>query len=190
MSHELRRVLLNEAHDSDGLIEVGLREWFDPYAAGLKSGPFEVLRENRAAVAHGTAQVRKASVVFLTLGLVEGWVDSVTGLAMNRAPTDRSLVLIINTCNPNMRFVLTVSPVPFHATFRAMDVVTTNTLSKSLLRTVVDDLAYRLDFVDYFSSYEIVVNRLRSISWMEDQIHVSSEMVAHVMSVFERLYLS
>jgi len=215
ISHELRRVLLNEIYDADGLIEIGPGEWFDPHAAGLKSGPFDVVRENRAAVAHGTAQIRKASVVFLTLGLVEGWVDSVTGLAMNRAPTGRSLIRLANRfalvrptyeeardeleaticlirekCNPDMKFLLTVSPVPFHATFRPMDVVTANTLSKSLLRTFVDDLAARLDFVDYFPSYELVMNSPRNIAWREDHLHVHPLMVAHVMKKFAEVYLS
>jgi hypothetical protein len=92
MTHEIRRVLLDETHENDGLIEVQPGVWFDPHASGTKLGSFEIVRQCRHQIAAATAQIRSADVVFLTLGLVEGWVDSFTGLAMNRVPGGRSLV--------------------------------------------------------------------------------------------------
>lgn len=214
MTHEIRRVLLDEQHEDDGLIELQSDLWFDPHAAGTRSGPYEMVRDCRRQIAAATAQIRQADVVFLTLGLVEGWVDTKTGLAMNRAPGGRpmmrladrfnfvvpsygealveleeTIALIREVCNPDMHFVITVSPVPFHATFRPLDVVTANTLSKSLLRTLTDEVSSRHDFVDYFPSYEIVTNSPRELAWSEDKLHVNHRMVGHVMRSFRACYL-
>jgi hypothetical protein len=51
-------------------------------------------------------------------------------------------------------------------------------------------LAARLDFVDYFSSYELVMNSPRKIAWREDHLHVHPSMVAHVMKSFGEIYLA
>jgi hypothetical protein len=214
MTHEIRRVLLDEKHEHDGLIELQPGVWFDPHSAGTKSGAFDMVQACRQRVADATRQIRSADFVFLTLGLVEGWLDTVTGLAMNRAPTGRALVkladrfelvvptyneavaeleasiaLIRQVCNPNMRFIVTVSPVPFHATFRPLDVVVANTLSKGLLRTVCDELTSKYDYVDYFPSYELVTNSPRELAWAADQLHVHHKMVGHVMQVFLSRYV-
>jgi hypothetical protein len=214
MTHEIRRVLLDEKHEHDGLIELQPDVWFDPHSAGTKSGPFEMVQACRQKMADATRQIRNADYVFLTLGLVEGWVDTVTGLAMNRAPTGRALMrmadrfdlvvpsysealaeleaslsLIREICNPAMRFIVTVSPVPFHATFRPLDVVVANALSKSLLRTLCDELSSKYDFVDYFPSYEIVTNSPRPLAWSDDQLHVRPAMVGHVMKFFMSRYI-
>ncbi|WP_301588950.1 GSCFA domain-containing protein [Sabulicella glaciei] len=214
MTNEIRRVLLNEQYENNGLIEVQPGQWFDPHASGLKAGPFEVVSGLRDRIASGIAQIRKAKVIFLTLGLVEGWVDAMTGLSLVRPPTGRALVrladrfklvrpsytealadleeniaLIREHCDPGMRFVITVSPVPFHATFRPLDVVTANTLSKSLLRTLADEISEKYDYVDYFPSYELVTNSPRNIAWKDDMLHVERNMVSHVMKTFSAAYM-
>lgn len=214
ITHEIRRVILNEVHKDDGLIELQPGTWFDPHSAGTKTGSFDMVSDVRRQISAATAQIREADVVFLTLGLVEGWVDTHTGLAMNRVPggrplvrladrvklvipsyteslaeLDASIALIREVCNPEMRFVITVSPVPFQSTFRPLDVVTANTLSKALLRTMVDELASRCEYVDYFPSYELVVNSPRPLAWEADMMHVNHKMVAHVMQTFMRSYL-
>src|SRR4051812_34724810 len=102
MTHEIRRVLLNEEYPHDGLIELGPDRWFDPSVAGLRVTTYDVARSLRAHAADATAQIRKAQVVFLTLGLVEGWVDRTTGLALNRAPGGRDMVRLAD------RFMLSV----------------------------------------------------------------------------------
>ena len=73
-------------------------------------------------------------------------------------------------CNPDMRFVLTVSPVPLGVTFQTRDIVIENTNSKSILRVVADEIYRKLDYVDYFPSYEIVMNSPRASAWADDQL--------------------
>jgi hypothetical protein len=54
---------------------------------------------------------------------------------------------------------------------------------------MVDELASRYEYVDYFPSYELVVNSPRLLAWEADMMHVNHKMVAHVMQTFMRSYL-
>jgi ATP-binding cassette subfamily C protein len=150
-----------------------------------------------------------------TLGLTETWLDAETGLAMNAHPGpawlqrmperfrfvdygyDATLAdmleiigLIREHCHPDMRFVVTVSPVPFGATFKDADVIVANSASKSVLRAVAEELFRRFDCVDYFPSYEIVLNSPRAIAFQDDQLHIARDMVGHVMTIFQNAYLA
>ncbi|HEV7256954.1 MAG TPA: GSCFA domain-containing protein [Bosea sp. (in: a-proteobacteria)] len=213
MTHELKRVLLDESYPNDGLIELAPDQWFDPHASGLRLLDRETAFANRKRLTAATATINQARICFFTLGLTETWLDSETGLAMNAHPgpawlarmperfrfidygydetlTDMlSIIDMIRThCHPEMRFVVTVSPVPLGATFKDADVIVANSASKSVLRAVAEELYRRFDFVDYFPSYEIVLNSPRALAFQEDQLHVARDMVAGVMSAFERSY--
>ena len=83
------------------------------------------------------------------------------------ADMEEMLGLIREHCHPEMRFVVTVSPVPFGATFKDADVIVANSASKSVLRAVAEELFRRHDFVDYFPSYEIVLNSPRAIAFAD-----------------------
>lgn len=214
MAHELKRVLLDESYPDEGLIELAPGQWFDPHASGLKLHDKETALANRKRLTDATAQIKQARICFFTLGLTETWLDSETGLAMNThpGPTWLSrmperfrfvdygyeatlndmlsiLTMIRQHCHPEMRFIVTVSPVPLGATFKDADVIVANSGSKSVLRAVAEELYRRFDFVDYFPSYEIVLNSPRAIAFQEDQLHVARDMVATVMETFERSYL-
>lgn len=213
MTHELKRVLLDETYPNDGLIELAPDQWFDPHASGLRLLDRETAFANRKRLTAATATIKQARICFFTLGLTETWLDSETGLAMNAHPGPAwlarmperfrfidygydetladmlSIIEMIRThCHPEMRFVVTVSPVPLGATFKDADVIVANSASKSVLRAVAEELYRRFDFVDYFPSYEIVLNSPRALAFQEDQLHVARDMVAGVMSTFERSY--
>ncbi|HEY5797002.1 MAG TPA: GSCFA domain-containing protein [Bosea sp. (in: a-proteobacteria)] len=213
MTHELRRVLQGETYPNDGLIELAADQWFDPHASGLRLLDRETAFANRKRLTAATATIKQARICFFTLGLTETWLDSETGLAMNAHPGPAwlarmperfrfidygydetladmlSIIEMIRThCHPEMRFVVTVSPVPLGATFKDADVIVANSGSKSVLRAVAEELYRRFDFVDYFPSYEIVLNSPRALAFQEDQLHVARDMVAGVMSAFERSY--
>ena len=87
-------------------------------------------------------------------------------------------------CNPNAKFLLTVSPVPLTATYSGSHVLHANTYSKATLRAVAAEL-YRFDDVDYFPSYEIVTNPANRSTFFENNLRsVTSEAVAAVMKIF------
>ena len=48
----------------------------------------------------------------------------------------------------------------------------------------------RFDFVDYFPSYEIVLNSSPALAFQDDQLHVARDMVQHVMETFQSAYLA
>src|SRR3546814_21120828 len=52
--------------------------------------------------------------------------------------------------NPDVKVVITVSPVPMAQTFTDSDVFAANTYSKSVLRVASDALKGNFEFVDYF----------------------------------------
>ena len=58
--------------------------------------------------------------------------------------------------NPDLKFLLTVSPVPLVATNTGQHVLVATMESKSILRAVAGQVARNHDFVDYFPSYEII----------------------------------
>ncbi len=214
MTHDVRRVLRNEVYPNDGLIELNDGKWFDPHASGLKTAPLDVALRNRRILSDAIATVRNASVIFITMGLSEGWIDLETGLAMNRHPGSLALrshgsrfqfvnynhdeivsdlqemIALIREIRADMRFVVTVSPVPFAATMRSVDVVVANTYSKSVLRAAAETVTAGDDLVDYFPSYEIVINSPRDLAWKDDQTHVAMPMVRHVMQIFQNTYFA
>ncbi|POR54378.1 GSCFA domain-containing protein [Bosea psychrotolerans] len=215
MTHELKRVLLDESYPDDGLIELAPDQWFDPHASGLRLLDRETAFANRKRLSAATATIKQARICFFTLGLTETWLDAQTGLAMNAHPGPawlarmperfrfidygyeatladmlQIIAMIREHCHPEMRFVVTVSPVPLGATFKDADVIVANSGSKSVLRAVAEELFRRFDYVDYFPSYEIVLNSPRALAFQEDQLHVARDMVSCVMSHFERSYLS
>jgi hypothetical protein len=57
-----------------------------------------------------------------------------------------------------------------------------------MLRVCAQEVADRFDFVDYFPSYEIVMNSPRDKTWLEDQMHVSEEAVEFVTNSFIGCY--
>jgi hypothetical protein len=213
IEHDLRRTILDEHYENEGLIELDTDKWFDPHASGLKLLPLPLALENRAKITEAMRQVRNADVVVMTLGQTESWIDTATGIAMNAHPgpaalrkfkerfefvdhsyrdtidqVDRTIQLIRKACNPAMRFIITVSPVPFNATFRPQDVVVAHQATKAMLRTVAEELFRSYDFLDYFPSYEMVLNTPRSVAWNDDQLHVNGDMVQHIMQTFYSQY--
>lgn len=124
--------------------------------------------------------ITESEVFVFTLGLTEGWEDAKTGQIFPMCPgtvagvfdetrhvfrnyaypdTRAALEAAFNLMwglNPELRILLTVSPVPLTATASGDHVLASTTYSKSTLRAVAGDLAQADPRVDYFPSYEII----------------------------------
>lgn len=86
---------------------------------------------------------------------------------------------------PDLRVLLTVSPIPHYA-----DGAHESRLSKSTLLLAVDELT-RSPRVNYFPSYEIMQDELRDYRfYREDYAHPSAEAVAYIMLRFRKAYLT
>ncbi len=141
-------------------------------------------------------------LIVITLGLSECWYDKTAELYLNVRPNRllftaeperyelhvfdydetmerlrRTFDLLAAHCRADRRVLLTVSPVPMRATHRDMDVLIANGYSKAVLRAAAEAVAASYDFVEYYPSYESVTLSRRDLAWLDDQIHVSADLV-------------
>jgi hypothetical protein len=85
--------------------------------------------------------------------------------------------------NPKLKVVFTVSPVR-----HIRDGIIENNRSKARLLQVVETLT-ELNDVEYFPSYEIVIDELRDYRFFkEDRIHPSEEATKYIWKRFSDLY--
>lgn len=89
------------------------------------------------------------------------------------------------TIRPDLRFLLTVSPVPLTATAVDRHVQVSTTYSKSVLRAVAGELSDRFAEIDYFPSYEIITSPWSGTCFYgPDMREVTPEGVDFVMQTF------
>ncbi|MCJ2067677.1 GSCFA domain-containing protein [Methylobacterium sp. J-030] len=157
----------------------------------------------------------ESDLFIFTVGLTEIWESSVDGAVFPIAPgvvaqppdpsayrftnmtaeeVRRDLeafVIFIRERNPNLRILLTVSPVPLVATYEDQHVLVSTTYSKSALRAAAGELCRHHDRIEYFPSYEIITSWVNGGTYFEaDRRSVSESGVAHVMRVFNRNYMT
>lgn len=165
--------------------------------------PFEELALRRNAIIEATGTVIDCRAVIVTLGLTELWYDHLQGIYLNSTPMlrvlkadpdrfslrvldfgetlgfmRRSIDLLQSRCRRDQQIILTVSPVPLINTFRQdMDVMVANSYSKSCLRTVAEHICTDYAHVHYFPSYESVTLSDRKVAWLDDNVHVTDDIV-------------
>lgn len=167
------------------------------------------------------SKVREAfhscDVFVFTFGLTEAWIHKETGTVYPTAPGTLAGSFDPDTfafrnyrhreifddfahfrermreINPDIRFVITTSPVPLTATASGQHVEVASTYSKAVLRAVCGELYDTFDDVDYFPSYEIITSQraggayyeanLRSVTPEGVQMAMSSFMAAHGVEI-------
>lgn len=179
---------------------------YGPTCADMSRAAIQVRRDVSGALVRKLVDAR---IIIVTLGLTEGWVHLPSGLAINsmnirllRSSRDEfalqqieyeevtraleEILTLIETehVDGDFQFFVTVSPVPFRATFMGEDVVQANMTSKSTLRAAAVAFARRHDRVNYFPSYELVVYSNPKQAWRPDRVHVQEPMVRHIMDRF------
>lgn len=172
----------------------------------------DIVHSIRDGLLQTYSSLPEADTLIITLGYTESWLYLPDSSSINRAPAniisrrtidqyefaslnyDDCLNLLTQTMNlinkisPNCKVILTVSPVPLSNTFSNQHIVLANQLSKSILRSVASTIAGSFDYVDYFPSYEIIMNSERSKTFMEDGIHVMAAPVDNVIAQFKETY--
>lgn len=141
----------------------------------------EAEADNRQHLAAVRRLFDTAEVFVFTLGLTESWRSKADGIVyptcpgcgsageydparcefhnMGAAETVESLsaaIERIRASNPEIEFILTVSPVPLIATMEARHVLQATTYSKSVLRVAAEEVVRTHAKVHYFASYEII----------------------------------
>jgi hypothetical protein len=159
------------------------------------------------------AAIEAMDVFVFTLGLTEAWFDRRDGAVFPLAPgvaggqydpvihgfqnfsvaetvSDmQASIDFIRTKNPDVRIVITVSPVPLNATAVDRHAYVSTTYSKSVLRVAAQQICDSNRNCDYFPSYEIITAPfVRGKYYAADCREVLPDGVEHVMSVFLRHY--
>lgn len=185
----------------------------DPFRPEIEPEPLsspDAVEEYRQVHLKAIASLFKQTDVFIfTFGLTETWASKADGAAFPNCPgvaggtfdAERYDLLnltygdvvddmerffeVARTINPNIHFLLTVSPVPLVATANNDQVIVATTYSKSILRAAAGFLSKQYDFIDYFPAYEIISSSpMRGMFFNPDMRTVSAHGVQHVMTQF------
>lgn len=151
----------------------------------------------------------QCDVFIFTLGLTESWVSKKSGEVYPTAPgtvagefdEDKyefknftfqeiysdflKFLDYLKSSNPEIKVLLTVSPVPLTATATDDHVMVATAYSKSVLRAVAGQLEKDFECVDYFPSYDIITSALSAGKLYQSNLRsVTQEGVAIAMSSF------
>lgn len=190
----------------------------DPFRPQVEPDGFSTIEELRQDQATHFAAVRTmfetADVFIFTLGLTESWEAELDGAVVPLAPgvaggPDNASYRFVNrkvpemiqdltafitklrVIRPNLRVILTVSPVPLVATYEPRHVLVSTIYSKAALRVVAEEVSQSLPDVAYFPSFEIVTGHHTRYAHFEDDLRsVRPSGVDHVMSLFKRRFLT
>lgn len=192
--------------ERDGRYFDALRPTVEP--AGLASP--ELVLEHRADHLRSVRRLfNTTDVLVFTLGLTEGWVHAESGTVYPTAPGTvagefdpdvfafhnftvgevlqdlRQLRRLLRHRNPDVKLLLTVSPVPLTATAAGEHVLTATTYSKSVLRAAAGQLYAEFPDVDYFPSYELIASPASRAQYFASNLRsVLDDGVRTVMSHF------
>jgi tetratricopeptide (TPR) repeat protein len=191
----------------DSLVEAEDGMWADLHLPNFCiTGAREMVLGRRRKLEALYRRLPECRIVVVTLGMVEAWFDTRSGLYLNAPPPGPALrrepdrfelhVLSVKETadaleamhgllkrfgHPEFRIMLTVSPVPLKATFTGRDCLAANTYSKAALRAAAEEFAWAHAEVDYFPSYEMVTLTSREQAFDRDNIHVTRETVDVIM---------
>lgn len=154
----------------------------------------------------------ETDVFILTFGLSEVWYDEPTGNVFWRTiPKDvydpsrhkfrvstveenrdnlEAVYQLIRTHRPDAKIIMTLSPIPLIATFRENSCLTSNSVSKSILRVAIDETvrAHKDEgFLYYWPSYEILTDVMH-LPYKPDRRHPPRIVLDYVMTLFEHAW--
>lgn len=188
----------------DGIVESqGIYQHFDLHSRFGKATEEELLTEIQRLEEKTTTALAKAQWLIVTLGTAVVY-ERPGGVVANchKVPaaefTKRMLSVseVIKTyentrsqllqLNPELRIILTVSPVR-----HIKDTLVVNSQSKSILRVAAAEMAASFQEVSYFPSYEIMIDDLRDYRFYEkDMIHPNETAHDYIWEKFAAVYFS
>ncbi len=190
----------------------------DPFRPQVEPAGFptiEALQEDQAKhLAAVRTMFETCDVFIFTLGLTESWEAERDGAVVPLAPgvagapenasyrfVNRKVPEMISdlttfitklrVMRPNVRVILTVSPVPLVATYEPRHVLVSTIYSKAALRVVAEEVTQALPDVAYYPSFEIITGHHTRYEHFEDDLRtVRPSGVDHVMALFKRRFLT
>jgi len=189
--------------------------YFDALRPGVEpeglDSPEEVRAQRRDHLKHVKSAFDEADLVIFTFGLTETFLLKESGTVFPTAPGTiagehdparyefRNFTFaevyadfvqtrsMLKQSRPDLKFLVTVSPVPLTATGTDRHVLPATIYSKSVLRAVAGQLSDEFDDVDYFPSYEIIATPFsRRLLYDTNLRTVLPQGVEMVMRIFFR----
>jgi len=202
---QLLRAAAGEEQDWQQHVVEARGRWqsYDFHSTIGAESPVELLQLIRETVSRVGEFLRTADTVVLTLGTAWAYRLRETGeLVSNLHKLPASLFekelltadeivnglaevhALLRRANPNIRIVLTVSPVR-----HIKDTLPLNAVSKSVLRVACHYLSELLPGVSYFPAYELLVDELRDYRfYASDMLHPSEVAEDYIWEKFARAY--
>ena len=202
---QLLRAAAGEEQDWQQHVVEARGRWqsYDFHSTIGADSPVELLQLIQQTVSRAGEFVRTADTVVLTLGTAWAYRLRETGeLVSNLHKLPASLFekelltadeivnglaevhALLRRLNPNIRIVLTVSPVR-----HIKDTLPLNAVSKSVLRVACHYLSELLPGVSYFPAYELLVDELRDYRfYASDMLHPSEVAEDYIWDKFARAY--
>ena len=202
---QLLRAAAGEAQDWQQHVVEARGRWqsYDFHSTVGAESPVELLQTIQATVSQVGDFVRTADAVVLTLGTAWAYRLRETGeLVSNLHKLPASLFekelltadeivnalaevhALLRRLNPDIRIVLTVSPVR-----HIKDTLPLNAVSKSVLRVACHYLSELLPNVSYFPAYELLTDDLRDYRfYAADMLHPSEVAEDYIWERFARAY--
>ena len=206
-----REIINDYAIDGDSV--------YDLLRPAIQPNGFSSVLEAKADRAFHIQAVRTmfetTDIFVYTLGLTEAWVNTEENFVYPSCPGtvqgefDKEKHKPVNfTCsdivkdlisfidglleiNPQVKIILTVSPVALAATFENENVLVATSYSKSVLRAVCGEVKNLYQNVEYFPSYEIITSSCSFGQYLASDLReVSPRGVSHVMSCFSSSFYS
>ncbi len=148
----------------------------------LKEATHLVLTLGTAWIYHHKEFGRVANCHKQPAALFEKKLSSLEGLALELESVLKKLL----QQNPNLKIILTLSPVR-----HTKEGISENQLSKSLLRVLCAQLEQQLEAVTYFPAYEILVDELRDYRFYKsDLVHPSEEAENYIWEKWQQFSFS
>lgn len=201
-----RRTPQERVWEKEGRFFDALRPGIDPVGQDSAETVLALRARHLAAVRR---MFQELDIFVFTMGLTEGWEARADGTMYPVAPGtaageyDPEAYVFHNlrhaevladmvafrerllSVNPAARILLTVSPVPLAATATQNHVLVATMYSKSVLRSVAQELSEDFDNVHYFPSYEIIISHpSRGMFFDPDLRGVNAFGVNYVMQHF------
>ena len=176
---------------------------YDLHGSIGADSPVDLLQIIQALVQRTGEFLRGADAIALTLGTAWAYRLRETGELVNNCHKQSADLFVrelltpddiinglaethayLRRINPELRFILTVSPVR-----HLKDTLPLNTVSKSVLRIATHILSDLLPGVEYFPAYELLTDDLRDYRfYADDMLHPSAVAEDYIWDKFARTY--
>lgn len=196
--------LNNEPLNIDSIIQnQGIYQHFDLHSDVSADRKENLIRNFEERKKRAGQHLLESRVILITLGTAVVYVWKKTGRIVancHKIPAGEfekrlldvdeivsgfnDLYGMIKKYNPDVRFVLSVSPVR-----HIRDGFVTNSVSKSILRLSAEKIASKFDHTSYFPSFEIMMDDLRDYRFYNrDMLHPSPEGIDYIWKQFKLAY--